>query len=1343
MAFFSRHQSDPAWSILGMRRTLCAFRTGALASLALCLASFDILAQSDGLPRGCNEMPYVRYEAEDGVRGGGAALRTALDFDASKTASEASNRRYVGLSANGSSVQWTVNQSAAGVTLRYTLPDNAAGTGVSGSLGVYVNGALSVTISPGSYWAWTYFVTTDPRNSPGARPRMRFDEIHFRLPAALKPGDVLKIAKTNGDSYEYGIDFVEIEPVPDALAKPAGFVSVTDYGANGADNVSDSAAFDSAWTAAKNKKTGLYIPAGKFVLDRKWNLGDSAGISIQGAGVWFTELFFSKLATSGGGIATGKNTTGITISHFFMNSALNQRFVVAGQVADYKAFNGPFGSGSSIHHVWITHFETGAWVADYTATVKATTGLDFSANRVRYTYADGINFTQGTSLCTVRQCDFRSNGDDAMAVWPSNTAGAPECHGNKFFNNTVEFTYRAGGAGIFGGYGHEIHHCLFKDGTDSSAIRFTEDFAGYHFQNNTAGTGIRVYENTIIGRGTSQDLWNNARGAIEIYGAGIQYLFFENNDIINSPRHAIQLGGGHNLTFANTTITTTGLDNFNSPTGAAIYEYGYGGSASFNILNLTGIEHDPAIIQGNSAYVLTVTNQSLPVATVPAVNVPEGGVATFGVRLDSRPAGTVTVSVVRASGDTDIAVQSGASLQFDATNWSANQTVTLGGAEDPDSVNGTAVILCTAAGVGSTEVAASELDNDINHPPVAANDLATTDPGVEARIAVLSNDSDPESDPLAILSVTDASHGTVTHDGLLATYSPDPGFAGSDSFTYTAGDGRGGTAAASVTVTVWEPCPYEMEICFTGYNGTETLVDFPVLVKLGPERTGFSYSQFASPNGDDLRFRDAARNELKYEIESWDPAGTSCVWVQVPALAKNSSIWAGWGSAKLAAKPSYTTDGSVWSGGYAAVYHANEGASTHRDSTANGRHGTPLGNTAAAAGMVAGADQFDGNGDAVRLPKTFGLFGGNQSVTVEFWFKADAVAPDTYYGTSPVVFQGRGENAWMLTFGDSMAGNSLSPRLNQGGWATPASAPGIATARWYYFSTTYTPSGTNNWKVFLDGALVSQGTRTGAVTADTVLNNQYGGSDEAGAGINRWFEGAMDEVRVSSVARSESWLWASWNTVFSNGTFATYGAMQEVGARYAFSVAAGGGGAVTGSASGDYLPGSPVSIAAVPNTYYHWSYWTGNVPANQTGQNPLTLTMDESRSVTAVFEANLAAGGAPEWWLAQFGWTANFDAAAMSDSDGDGQTASQEFLAGTDPTDPSSALRAGIEEDPPDGLLLLWSSVAGKSYRIEQATDLPGQWSVRASNIPAAPPLNSHPVALPPEGRLFFRIAVE
>ena len=47
------------------------------ATVLLGISSGTAPAQSDNLPRGCNEMPYVRYEAEAGTAGGGAVSRTA------------------------------------------------------------------------------------------------------------------------------------------------------------------------------------------------------------------------------------------------------------------------------------------------------------------------------------------------------------------------------------------------------------------------------------------------------------------------------------------------------------------------------------------------------------------------------------------------------------------------------------------------------------------------------------------------------------------------------------------------------------------------------------------------------------------------------------------------------------------------------------------------------------------------------------------------------------------------------------------------------------------------------------------------------------------------------------------------------------------------------------------------------------------------------------------------------------------------------------------------------------------------------------------------------------------
>ena len=90
-----------------------------------------------------------------------------------------------------------------------------------------------------------------------------------------------------------------------------------------------------------------------------------------------------------------------------------------------------------------------------------------------------------------------------------------------------------------------------------------------------------------------------------------------------------------------------------------------------------------------------------------------------------------------------------------------------------------------------------------NRSPTAVNDSASTVGGTAVVINVVSNDSDPEGDPLSVTAVSNASNGTVTNNGNgTVTYTPARAFSGTDTFTYTISDGAGGTAAASVVVNV-------------------------------------------------------------------------------------------------------------------------------------------------------------------------------------------------------------------------------------------------------------------------------------------------------------------------------------------------------------------------------------------------------------------------------------------------------------------------------------------------------------------------------------------------------------
>ncbi len=88
-------------------------------------------------------------------------------------------------------------------------------------------------------------------------------------------------------------------------------------------------------------------------------------------------------------------------------------------------------------------------------------------------------------------------------------------------------------------------------------------------------------------------------------------------------------------------------------------------------------------------------------------------------------------------------------------------------------------------------------------PPDAQDDSATLDARTSANINVLANDSDPDGDTLTVQSITQPSNGTSTlNSDNTVTYTPNSDFTGSDGFTYTISDGKGGTATATVHLTV-------------------------------------------------------------------------------------------------------------------------------------------------------------------------------------------------------------------------------------------------------------------------------------------------------------------------------------------------------------------------------------------------------------------------------------------------------------------------------------------------------------------------------------------------------------
>ncbi|HLP76490.1 MAG TPA: DUF2341 domain-containing protein, partial [Candidatus Paceibacterota bacterium] len=147
----------------------------------------------------------------------------------------------------------------------------------------------------------------------------------------------------------------------------------------------------------------------------------------------------------------------------------------------------------------------------------------------------------------------------------------------------------------------------------------------------------------------------------------------------------------------------------------------------------------------------------------------------------------------------------------------------------------------------------------------------------------------------------------------------------------------------------------------TGYDRSETLTNFPVLIRLGTNLTGFRYPQFRSAQAADLRFVDEAGNELNSEVELWNTNGSSFVWVQVPLLTQRTAIRMYWGKSGLAV-PSYRTNGATFNDGcFAAVWHMQTNYVT--DSTPNGFKAASIpvpSAIVAVNGLIGLAERFNG-----------------------------------------------------------------------------------------------------------------------------------------------------------------------------------------------------------------------------------------------------------------------------------------------------------------------------------------------------------------------------------------------
>lgn len=329
------------------------------------------------------------------------------------------------------------------------------------------------------------------------------------------------------------------------------------------------------------------------------------------------------------------------------------------------------------------------------------------------------------------------------------------------------------------------------------------------------------------------------------------------------------------------------------------------------------------------------------------------------------------------------------------------------------------------------------------------------------------------------------------------------------------------------------PWRYRMKLTFRGYTRAEVLTDFPALVRLNENTSAFRYTNCASSNGGDLRFSDAAGTTLlAHEIENWNVNGEAIVWVRVPVLAgTNTSIWACWGNPYATNPPAYTTNGATWSEGYRGVWHMN--TTNLVDSSSN--------KLSAIASGLATATALAGRGQ---------WFQGSSSYAQVM----DTVDP-TAYTLMALVQPAVASNQSILVRTSASGPTSdwshqlrinSSNRFEQYTLATPFFCYATGT-RAVNLGIVQQVAGvaingtSNSVRLYVNG--IQDGTIANAGTLWTNGDRWRFGSN-SGHGMG-YFNGVIDEIRISSVSRSSNWIWAVWANIVSNAAFNPYSNYEE------------------------------------------------------------------------------------------------------------------------------------------------------------------------------------------------------
>ncbi len=319
-----------------------------------------------------------------------------------------------------------------------------------------------------------------------------------------------------------------------------------------------------------------------------------------------------------------------------------------------------------------------------------------------------------------------------------------------------------------------------------------------------------------------------------------------------------------------------------------------------------------------------------------------------------------------------------------------------------------------------------------------------------------------------------------------------------------------------------------------------SLTNFPVLINFTLDSDLKTYAQ---TTGDDILFtKGDGTTKLSHEIELYQSgSGGLIAWVKVDPLssAANTSIFMYYGNSAASNQEDKT--GGVWSNYYQAVWHLRElgvgGVGEFKDSTSNHNNGqggqtgaNPPARVAAKIGygqsFTAASNQFIQVPDSSSLQIT-------GPITIEAWINGSSWT-DSGGGNKSILgrqYLSGQQDAYQIAVWPSASGSSTPYGFLTSG---PVSGNTVTTGSWYHVALNLTSGGI--------AYLHRNGVRIATQASSSISidsNRVIIGGEENGAGtpVDQLFDGMIDEVRISNIARDSNWITTEYNNQNSPITF--------------------------------------------------------------------------------------------------------------------------------------------------------------------------------------------------------------